>query len=272
MTEISFRTADNCTLHATLTGPAGEERTLVLLHAGGPDHRSLLPLAGLLADRWRVVLPDIRGYGRSVCRDPGRHTWGQYVRDLLGLLDQLGLSDAVLAGAGLGSTVALRTAAEHPDRVRAVVLIGVEDIEDDAAKEEEIRFLDAFAARVEADGIEAGWEPILAGFPPVVGDMVRDAIPRSDPASIVAAAAIGHDRSFRDVGELAAVTAPVLVFPGADARHPAALAEEVVRTLPHGRLAEAAINDALRTTEDLARTVAPPVRAFLASLRAEPEA
>ncbi len=64
-----------------------------------------------------------------------------------------------------------------------------------------------FADRVATHGIEAGWAPILAGFPPVVGAMVRDAIPRSDPASIVAAAAIGRERSIRDVTELVAIPA-----------------------------------------------------------------
>lgn len=263
MAEISYRAADGCVLHATVVG---EGRAVVLMHAGGPDHRSMLPLAERLADRCMVVLPDLRGYGRSVCRDPARHTWAQYTEDVIRLLDHFGLPDAVLAGAGLGSTIALRTAAAYPGRVRAAVLIGVEDIEDDESKEAEIRFLDAFAARVAADGIEAGWEPILVDFPPVVGAMVRDAIPRSDPASIVAAAAIGHDRSFRSIDELAAITVPTLVFPGTDPRHPTALAEEAADTLPDGRLAMAHIGSDLRTAEDLARAVSPAIGAFLRSL------
>ncbi|MFW6692153.1 alpha/beta fold hydrolase [Streptomyces sp. MAR4 CNX-425] len=262
MTEISYRAADDCALHATVVG---EGRALVLMHAGGPDHRSMLPLAERLADRCTVILPDLRGYGRSVCRDPARHTWARYTGDVIRLLDHLGLPDAVLAGAGLGSTITLRTAAAYPGRVGAAVLIGVEDIEDDEAKDAEIRFLDAFAARVATEGIEAGWEPILADFPPVVGAMVRDAIPRSDPASIVAAAAIGHDRSFRSVGELTGITAPALVFPGTDARHPTALAEEVAGTLPNGQLAMVPIGNDLRTAEDLARAVAPAIREFLRS-------
>lgn len=262
MAQISYRGGDGCALHATTLG---DGPPLVLLHAGGPDHRSMLPLAELLADRCLVVLPDLRGYGRSVCRDPERFTWDRYTEDVVGLLDHLGLADAVLAGAGLGSTITLRTAAAYPARVRAAVLIGVEDIEDDEAKEAEIRFLDAFAERVAADGIEAGWAPILAALPPVVGDMVRDAIPRSDPASIVAAAAIGHDRSFRGVAELATITAPTLVFPGTDPRHPTALAEEAAATLPHGLLATARIDGDLRTAEDLARATAPAIRAFLGS-------
>lgn len=262
--ETSFRAGDGCALHATVVG---EGPALVLMHAGGPDGRSMLPLAGRLADRRTVVVPDLRGYGRSVCRDPARHTWDRYVRDAVGLLDHLGQADAVLAGAGLGSTIALRAAAAYPERVRGAVLIGVEDIEDDEAKAAEVRFLDAFAARVAAGGIEAGWEPILAAFPPLVGAMVRDAIPRSDPASIVAAAAIARDRSFRGVGELAAITVPTLVFPGTDPRHPTALAEQAVAALPHGRLADIAIDGELRTADDLAAAIAPAIRDFLDSLR-----
>ncbi|WP_406277042.1 alpha/beta hydrolase [Nocardia sp. NBC_00881] len=262
MPKISYRGSDGCSLHATVVGD-GDGLPLILMHAGGPDHESLLPLAARLADSRPVVLPDLRGYGRSVCADPARHTWAQYTDDVMCLLDQLGLPGVALGGAGLGSTITLRVAAAHPSRVRAAVLIGVEDIEDDTAKEAEIRFLDAFAARVAAEGIEAGWAPILAGFPPVVGAMVRDAIPRSDPASIVAAAAIGRDRSFRNVAELAAITAPTLVFSGSDARHPTALAGEVARILPHGRLASETISSDLHTAEDLARVTAPALREFL---------
>ncbi|ELS58529.1 alpha/beta fold hydrolase [Streptomyces viridochromogenes] len=262
MAEISYGTADDCTLHTTVIG-AG--KALVLMHAGGPDHKSMLPLAERLADRYMVILPDLRGYGRSVCRDPARYTWAQYTEDVIWLLDHMGVPNAVLAGAGLGSTITLRTAAAHPDRVEAAVLIGVEDIEDDEAKDAEIRFLDAFASRVAADGIEAGWEPILSDFPPVVGAMVRDAIPRSDPASIVAAAAIGHDRSFRSVSELARITTPTLVFPGTDPRHPTALAEEAASTLPNGQLAMVSIGNDLQTAEDLACAIAPAIREFLRS-------
>ncbi|MBB4917779.1 alpha/beta fold hydrolase [Streptosporangium saharense] len=262
MMTFTYRGADGCPLHATTVGSTGAP--LVLLHGGGPDHHSLLPLAHLLADRHTVILPDVRGYGRSVCADPALHTWDQYVSDVVALLDHLDLRVAALGGTGLGATVALRAMLAHPERVRAAVLIGVEDIEDDQDKEAETAFLDAFAARVRTDGVEAAWTPILEHFPPVIGAMVRDAIPRSDPASIAAAAAIGHDRSFRDVGELAAITTPTLVVPGTDARHPTELAERVVRVLGDGHLAPVSVSADLHTADDLASAIAPALRAFLA--------
>ncbi|TDD32786.1 alpha/beta hydrolase [Actinomadura sp. KC06] len=268
MTPFVFRGGDGRALAADIDGSGPP---LVLLHAGGPDRRSLRPLARLLADRATVILPDIRGYGASVCADPSLHTWDQYTLDLLALLDALGHRRAVLAGAGLGSTIALRTALRVPGRVDAAVLLGVEDIEEDAAaKAAEIAFLDAFAARAAAGGLEAAWEPILGRFPPVVGAMVRDAIPRSDLASIVAAASIAHDRSFTSVAELADVGAPVLVFPGTDPRHPRALAERCVQVIPHATLAPVAISNELKTEEDLASATAPSIRDFLDSLPHRP--
>jgi pimeloyl-ACP methyl ester carboxylesterase len=177
-------------------------------------------------------------------------------------LDHLGVRRAAVGGAGLGTIITLRAALAHPDRVGAAVLISVEDIEDDEKKEAEIEFMDAFAARVRAEGIEAAWEPILKDLAPVIGAMVREAIRRSDPASIAAAAAVGHDRSFRTVGELTTVTAPTLIIPGMDERHPTAFA----RTLPRGRLASVTLSAELRTAEDFARAFAPTIRDFLTTV------
>jgi 3-oxoadipate enol-lactonase len=263
-----FRGSDGTALHTTILGAdaavrAGDRPIVVLMHGGGPDHRSLLPLGRRLADLCTIVLPDVRGYGRSVCPDPTRHTWAQYAGDVVALLDHLDAPRAILGGTGLGSTIALRAAAAHPERVRGLVLISVEDIEADAAKEAEIELMDAFAKRVRTQGIDAGWEPILPALAPVIGALVRDAIPRSDPASIAAAAAIGRDRSFRSVDELAGITTPTLVIPGMDPRHPPALAEAVARTLPRGRLATVGLSPDLSSADNLARAFAPAIRDFL---------
>ncbi|QUG99640.1 alpha/beta fold hydrolase [Saccharopolyspora erythraea] len=262
--EFSYRAGDGVLLHATAVG---DGPTVVLLHGGGPDHRSLLPLARRLADRSALVVPDVRGYGRSVCADPASHTWARYADDVVDLLDHLGVDRAVVGGTGLGATVAMRTAAAHADRVAGTVLISVEDIEDDEAKRAETAFMDAFAERVRTEGVEAAWEPILPALAPVIGGLVRDAIPRSDPASVAAAAAIGRDRSFRTVEEVAAVTAPTLVFPGIDERHPTALAARIAEVMPRARLVPAAFSADLRTADDLAAAVASALSEFLADLR-----
>ena len=257
---FSYPGSDGYVLAATTVGTGGPD--LVLLHGGGPDHHSLLPLARLLAEDRRVILPDIRGYGRSRCPDPACHTWDQYVRDAVSLLDHLGAGRATIGGMGLGSTIAARALLAHPDRFGAGILISVEEIQDDEAVSAETALLDRFADTVRTGGIEAAWAPILPTLAPLIGTLVREAIPGSDPASIAAAAAIGRDRSFRSTAEFAALTAPVLVSPGVDSRHPVALAEELVRRMPRGHLAPA-FAGGMASAAELADSLAPPIRRFL---------
>ena len=65
MAELIFRGNDGYPLFAAIIdsigkpATAGERPFLVLLHGGGPDHCSLVRLAYQLADRHRIVLPDI---------------------------------------------------------------------------------------------------------------------------------------------------------------------------------------------------------------------
>jgi 3-oxoadipate enol-lactonase len=250
---------------ASQSSTADDVPTVVLMHGGGPDHRSLIPLAERLVGRYTVVLPDVRGYGRSVCRDPARHTWAQYSDDVVALLDHLGVERAVVGGAGLGSTISLRTAVAHPERISSLVLISVEDIEDDKAKQAEIAFMEEFADRARTLGLKAAWQPILDDLAPIIGSMVRDAIPRSDPASISAAAAIGRDRSFRSIDELGVIAAPTLIIPGMDYRHPTELAERLTHVLLNAHRAPVIVlmSSDLRTAEDFGRAFGPVISSFL---------
>ena len=268
--EIIYFGPDGCPLFARRldrTG-AGEGPLLLLIHGGGPDHESLIPLARRLTDLATVVLPDVRGYGRSICTDPDRHRWTQYAVDVVALLDHLQTSQAVIGGAGLGGTIALRTALEHRARTRALLIMSLEDIEDDDAKAEEIRFMEAFAARVRAGGVEAGWRPILPQLAPVIASMVEEAMPRATAESLAAAAAVGYDRAFRSAADLAEIDVPALIFPGMDWRHPGALAEEAARVMPQGWLSGTGMSAELRTSEDFADAMAPPIREFLCELTA----
>jgi hypothetical protein len=100
----------------------------------------------------------------------------------------------------------------------------------------------------------------------LIGTLVADAIPRSDPDSIAAAAAIGRDRLVRSVADLAVITAPTLVIPGIDERHPSSVAKAVADVIPRGQLAAAAMSAELRTADDLGAAFAPDVLDFLATL------
>jgi pimeloyl-ACP methyl ester carboxylesterase len=75
----------------------------------------------LLHDRYKVVVPDLRGYGRSprlTDSDPSK------VTDLLEVLDRLGLGQVHLVGHSRGGRVAIDLALLRPDRVRTLMLVG----------------------------------------------------------------------------------------------------------------------------------------------------
>jgi 3-oxoadipate enol-lactonase len=103
----------------------GDGTPVVLVHADWTDSGIWSPLVPLLRDRHRVIRYDLRGFGRSA-RPVQPFT---RLGDLLSLLDQLGVADAVLVGHSGGGGTALGLAVQHPERTRALALIapGIHD-------------------------------------------------------------------------------------------------------------------------------------------------
>lgn len=103
-------------------GGAGRGDPLVLLH-GWPQHwwawRELIPA---LSAQYRVICPDVRGFGWS----EGGLDYGseQLAADLVGLLDLLGIGRARLVGQGWGSEVGRHACLNWPDRFSHYVAIG----------------------------------------------------------------------------------------------------------------------------------------------------
>jgi pimeloyl-ACP methyl ester carboxylesterase len=98
------------------TGPA-----VVCLHAIGHGAGDFTRLRAHLRDRYRVLALDWPGQGNSA---PDRRpaSAARYTELLVGVLDAAGVDRAVLLGNSIGGAVAIRYAAAHPERVRAVVL------------------------------------------------------------------------------------------------------------------------------------------------------
>jgi len=104
---------------------AGRGTAVLLLH-GWPgdraDYRAVVPQVSAAAE---VIVPDLRGFGESDRHpaEPGsQYTAAAQARSVIGLIEELGLGRAVLAGYDIGSRIAQAVARERPDLVRALVV------------------------------------------------------------------------------------------------------------------------------------------------------
>jgi pimeloyl-ACP methyl ester carboxylesterase len=101
---------------------------LVLLCHGFPElwYSWRHQLAALAEAGFRVVAPDMRGYGRTDAPEAiDQYTLLHMVGDMVGLLDVLGAEQAVIAGHDWGAVVAWQAAQLRPDRFRAVIGLSV---------------------------------------------------------------------------------------------------------------------------------------------------
>lgn len=85
--------------------------------------RDFEPVADRFAGDWRVLSIEFRGRGLSQADpDPANYRPATYVTDLLKLLDQLGVADAVFVGTSLGGLVTMAMAAVEPERIAGALL------------------------------------------------------------------------------------------------------------------------------------------------------
>lgn len=110
-----------------VTDTGGDGPPVVLLHGGGPGASGLSNYSrniDALARRFRVLVPDMPGYGRSGKRVDHEDPFGFLANAIRGLLDELSIRTAHLVGNSYGGAAALRLALDTPGRVGRLVLMG----------------------------------------------------------------------------------------------------------------------------------------------------
>lgn len=226
---------------------AGDGDPVLLVHAFPLSADLWRPQLGAPPPGWRLVAPDLRGFrGPGAAPDDvtpmGDLTMDDYARDLVALLDHLGVGRAVVAGVSMGGYVTFALARRAPDRVRALVLADTRpqaDGEEGRAKRREM------LALVERGGVEAVADamlPALVGAtsheerPEVVAE-VRRLVLANRPAAVQAAVSAMMIRP-DSTPLLAAITCPTLVVVGEeDAITPVADATALHEAIPGSRLA-----------------------------------
>ncbi|MDI2132121.1 alpha/beta fold hydrolase [Yinghuangia seranimata] len=219
----------------------GDGPAVVLLHAGFVDHRMWDEQVAFLSERFRVIAADARGHGGSAnASRPFRQC-----DDVADLLRALGLGPVVLVGVSMGGAIAVETAVEHPDLVRALVVSGAGISEPGrvdrwsaAVTEEQGRAL----AAGDTQGWVHAWLKGVAGPERTLDDVDPDIVRRI--GEMIAHTASKHtvdepDRTTRVAitpERAAAIQVPVLaVHGGIDAETHIAAGELLVSTVTDGR-------------------------------------
>lgn len=104
---------------------AGAGRPLVLVHDYLSSHLAWEEALPRLATRFRVIVPDLPGFGESEKPPPNRYAYGldAFAESLADLVAAIGLSRASFCGHAMGGAVALTLAANHPHLVDRLVLV-----------------------------------------------------------------------------------------------------------------------------------------------------
>jgi haloacetate dehalogenase len=108
---------------------AGEGPPLLLLHGYPQTHVMWHKIAPALAERFTVVLTDLRGYGDSA-KPPGGDNHEAYskramAQDQIEVMTALGFDSFAVAGHDRGARVGHRLALDHPERVSKLALLDI---------------------------------------------------------------------------------------------------------------------------------------------------
>lgn len=129
---------------------------LLCLHGLTRNSRDFIAFAERYAPRFRVIAPDFRGRGLSDYDPlPARYTPLTYAGDVIQLLDELDIGEAVFVGTSLGGIVAMVLAAIAPQRIAAAIL-------NDVGPELEQKGLDRIQSYVGKDLRCKSWEEAAA--------------------------------------------------------------------------------------------------------------
>jgi len=166
----------------------GAGDALLLIHGLGGTGNIWGGQVGLLARYFRVIVPDLRGAGRT--GGVADISVASLVSDLIELLDRLKITRAHIVGHSFGSVVAQHLAVEHAPRVASLALIGPIRAPSDAA----IKALTERAAVARKDGltgianatVQVGTSAATKAHRPEIAAFVREMVMRQNPAGYAA--------------------------------------------------------------------------------------
>ncbi len=221
----------------TGSGPA-----VVLVHGHPLDHTMWQPQIDLLAPNYRVIMPDLRGYGATPL-PPGKNVTllDDFAEDILALASLLHIDRFAIAGLSLGGQIVLETWRQAPRRIRGLVLADTfASLDTPEQKQARLATADRFEregfGNFAVESLHKMMTPANAEAFPAVAEHIQRMIHQSNPLG--AAAALRGRTLRRDyIPLLGEIHAPTLIVVGReDAYTPVFYAEEMHRGIPGSRL------------------------------------
>ena len=214
----------------------GKGTPLMLVHGFPLDSSSWNELIPYLKDHFDLILPDLRGFGKSTTVE-APYTLSDMADDLAGLLDHLGVEKTALAGHSMGGYISLAFAKKYPQRVSGLGLIASQAAAD-APEGKERRYKTA------ADVAEKGVGVVVDAMTPKlsadvrVQGFVRGVIERQSKQALIGALkamAVRED----SMPILSSSDFPLVLIHGdADQLVPLERAKEIKSANPSARLLE----------------------------------
>ncbi|HYU13998.1 MAG TPA: alpha/beta fold hydrolase [Stellaceae bacterium] len=210
-------------IHYEVHGP-DKAPPILLSHGYGATSRMWDGQVAAFADRWRLILWDMRGHGQSGDpRDPAAYSQALSVADMAAVLDACGVERAIIGGLSLGGVMSLAFHLAHPGRVRALMLFDTgPGFRNPEARRQWNERAEARARQLEEKGLAKA------------GGGAETRLGRHRSAAGLAGAARGmlaqHDSSLID--SLPAIAVPTLVLVGADDKNFLAAADYMAGKIP----------------------------------------
>lgn len=230
----------------------GNGTPMLLLHGFPLDHNLWDEVVPLLENQFDLILPDLRGFGKSSTVD-SFYSMEDYASDIAALLDHLGIQKAAIVGHSMGGYIALAFARLYPERISGLGLVSSQVLAD-VPERKEGRYKSA--AEVADKGIASVVETMTPKFTPDprLQEYARKSMEKQQPGAYIGALKAMAER-LDSTSLLASIDYPVVIVHGdADSLVPIDRAREVKSALPDAHLVEVSGAGHMPMMEDAEKT------------------